>query len=132
MGGLLNAATPNTQVVAALNANADQYTWVAAAVGSQNAAGLQLGTGLPVMSIGGFNGSDPSPTLAQFTAYVAAGQIHYFAVGGVGGGQNGGSGSSSQIASWVAAHFTSVTIGGSSFYDLTKPLAASATATTAI
>ena len=54
------------------------YTWVAAAVGSQNAAGLQLGTQLPVMAIGGFNGSDPSPTLAQFQEYVAAKQIHYF------------------------------------------------------
>ena len=53
---------------AALSADADQYTWVAAAIGSQNAAGLQLGTQLPVMAIGGFNGSDPSPTLAQFQA----------------------------------------------------------------
>ncbi|MEI2731759.1 MAG: glycosyltransferase family 39 protein [Dermatophilaceae bacterium] len=133
MGGLLNASTPNTQVVAALSANSEKYTWVAAAVGSQNAAGLQLGTGLPVMSIGGFNGSDPSPTLAQFTQYVAEGKIHYFAVGGVGGGgQNGGSGSSSQISAWVAANFSSVTIGGSSFYDLTKPLATAATTTTAI
>ena len=33
------------------------------------------------MPIGGFNGSDPSPTLAQFQAYVAAGKIHYF-IGG--------------------------------------------------
>ncbi len=31
----------------ALSANADRYTWVAAAVGSQTAAGLQLGTQLP-------------------------------------------------------------------------------------
>ena len=66
MGGLLNAATPSTAVVSALSANADQYTWVAAAIGSQNAAGLQIGTQLPVMAIGGFNGSDPSPTLAEF------------------------------------------------------------------
>ena len=71
MGGLLDASTPSTAVVSALSADADQYTWVAAAIGSQNAAGLQLGTQLPVMAIGGFNGSDPSPTLAQFQAYVA-------------------------------------------------------------
>ena len=122
-GGLLDASTPSTAVVAALSANADRYTWIAAAVGSQTAAGLQLGTELPVMAIGGFNGSDPSPTLAQFQAYVAAGQIHYFAGGGRGfGGQNGGSDAASQISSWVRQTFTEVTIDGSTFYDLTQPL----------
>ncbi|KRF49115.1 glycosyl transferase [Terrabacter sp. Soil811] len=123
MGGLLDASTPSTAVVAALSADAGSYTWVAAAVGSQTAAGLQLGTQLPVMAIGGFNGSDPSPTLAQFQQYVANGQIHYFAGGGRGfGNQNGGSSASSEISSWVQANFTSVTIDGSTFYDLTQPL----------
>ncbi len=70
MGGLLDASTPSTAVVAALSQDADQFTWAAAAVGSQTAAGLQLGTGLPVMAIGGFNGSDPSPTLEQFQQLV--------------------------------------------------------------
>ena len=90
MGGLLDASTPNTEVVSALSADADSYRWVAAAIGSQNAAGLQLGTGLPVMAIGGFNGSDPSPTLAQFQQYVADGDIHYFAGGGGVDGAGGG------------------------------------------
>src|SRR6478609_780303 len=123
MGGLLDASTPSTAVVSALSANADKYTWVAAAVGSQTAAGLQLGTQLPVMAIGGFNGSDPSPTLAQFQQYVANGQIHYFASGGRGfGNQNGGSSASSEISSWVEDNFTPVTIDGSTFYDLTQPV----------
>ena len=65
------------------------------------------------MAIGGFTGSDPAPTLAQFKAYVAAGDItYYIAGGGMGGGPGGGSGSASQITSWVEAHFTSVKIGG--------------------
>src|SRR6478609_704527 len=123
MGGLLDASTPSTAVVSALSANADKYTWVAAAVGSQTAAGLQLGTQLPVMAIGGFNGSDPSPTLAQFKQYVADGQIHYFASGGRGfGNQNGGSSASSEISSWAEDTFTPVTIDGSTFYDLTQPV----------
>jgi hypothetical protein len=84
---------------------------VAAAIGSQNAAGLQLGTGLPVMAIGGFNGSDPSPTLAQFQQYVADGEIHYLAAGGGRGGGLSGSGTGSQITGWVQAKFTAVTIG---------------------
>ncbi len=124
MGGLLDASTPSTAVVSALAANADQYTWVAAAIGSQNAAGLQLGSQLPVMAIGGFNGSDPSPTLAQFQADVQAKKIHYFLAGGGfgGGGQTGGSNVSSQISSWVQQNFTAVSIGGTTFYDLTQPI----------
>ncbi|NDU75342.1 glycosyl transferase, partial [Actinomadura sp. DSM 109109] len=65
-GGLLNAATPDAAVTAALNARAASYTWVAAAVGSNTAAGLQLATRKPVMAVGGFNGTDPAPTLAEF------------------------------------------------------------------
>ena len=80
------------------------------------------------MAVGGFNGSDPSPTLAQFQAYVANGQIHYFASGRGFGNQNGGSSSSSQIASWVEQSFQAVTLDGSTFYDLTQPLS-SATST---
>jgi 4-amino-4-deoxy-L-arabinose transferase-like glycosyltransferase len=120
-GGLLNASTPSAAVVQALQADSGSYTWVAAAVGSNTAAGYQLATQLPVMPIGGFNGSDPSPTLAQFQAYVAAGKIHYFIGGGGFGGQQGGSNSSSAIASWVQSHFTTVTIGGTILYDLTQP-----------
>ena len=119
MGGLLNATVPSTEVVSALSKDAASYRWVAAAVGSQNAAGLQLATGDPVMSIGGFNGSDPAPTLEQFKSYVAAGDIHYFLAGGGFGGQNGGSNASSEISTWVSTTFSPVTIGGQTFYDLT-------------
>jgi hypothetical protein len=78
------------------------------------------------MAIGGFNGSDPSPTLAQFQQYVASGKIHYFLGGGgmgsFGGGQStGGSNAGSQIASWVASHFSSTTVDGVTVYDLTSP-----------
>jgi 4-amino-4-deoxy-L-arabinose transferase-like glycosyltransferase len=121
-GGLLNASTPSTALVTALKADASKYTWVAAAVGSNTAAGYQLAVQLPVMPIGGFNGSDPSPTLADFEAYVAAGKIHYFiGGGGFGGAQQGGSDSSAEIASWVQTHFKTVTVGGITLYDLTQP-----------
>jgi 4-amino-4-deoxy-L-arabinose transferase-like glycosyltransferase len=129
MGGLLDASTPSTEVVAALTADYGRYTWVAAAIGSQNAAGLQLATELPVMAIGGFNGSDPSPTLAQFQALVKAGRIHYFAAGNGRGGPGGGAGGSSAITSWVTASYRAVTIGGSTFYDLTQPTSATGAAT---
>ncbi|MEV7879840.1 glycosyltransferase family 39 protein [Streptomyces microflavus] len=138
MGGLLNGASVSTEAKALLEKDADAYTWAAAAVGAQNAAGYQLATGEPVMAIGGFNGSDPSPTLAQFKKYVAEGKVHYFVSGGTGGGMGGGgmggegmggggmggggNGTSSQIFSWVTENFTEVTVGSATFYDLTKPV----------
>ncbi|MEV7417455.1 glycosyltransferase family 39 protein [Streptomyces sp. NPDC089919] len=125
MGGLLGGTRVDAKAEAALTADADRYTWAAAAIGSQNAASYQLATGRPVMAIGGFNGSDPSPTLAQFKQYVAAGKIHYFiAGGGMGGGMGGpggNSGSSAAISTWVTETFTKVTVGSATFYDLTAP-----------
>jgi 4-amino-4-deoxy-L-arabinose transferase-like glycosyltransferase len=95
--------------------------WAAATIGSQSAAEFELSTGASVMAIGGFSGSDPSPTLAQFEAYVKAGQIHYFiAGGGMGGGGGAGSGSASQITAWVTSHFKAITVGGATVYDLTS------------
>ncbi len=96
--------------------------WAAAVDGSQSAASLELATGgQAVMAIGGFTGTDPAPTLAQFKTYVAAGDItYYIAGGGMGGGPGRGSGSASQITSWVEGHFKSVKIGGQTVYVLHK------------
>ncbi len=96
--------------------------WAAATIGDQSAASLELASGASVMAIGGWN-NDPSPTLAQFEAYVKAGDITYFIAGGTGGGMGGGAGGSSvssQITAWVQAHFTAKTVGGSTVYDLTS------------
>ncbi|AGJ56163.1 glycosyltransferase family 39 protein [Streptomyces sp. NPDC002418] len=121
MGGLLDGASVDSEAKTLLKQNADAYTWTAAAIGSQNAASYQLATGDPVMAIGGFNGSDPSPTLAQFKKYVEDGEIHYFISGGMGGGGMGGEGSSSRISAWVQENFEEVTVGSATFYDLTRP-----------
>jgi 4-amino-4-deoxy-L-arabinose transferase-like glycosyltransferase len=120
LGGLLDGGTPSAELVALLRRDADRYTWVAAAVGSNSAAGVQLATGDPVMAIGGFNGSDPAPTLAQFQQLVAHGRIHYFLAGGrMGGGSMGGSDAARQIAAWVESSFPAASVGGTSVYDLT-------------
>ncbi|MGW6978062.1 ArnT family glycosyltransferase [Streptomyces sp. NPDC054932] len=132
-GGLLNGARVSAEAKKALTTDADAYTWAAAAIGSQNAASYQLASGVPVMPIGGFNGSDPSPTLEQFQAYVRDGKIHWFigqsatsgaAEGGMpgGGGRGGpGGGTSTEIETWVKATYKASTVGGATFYDLTAP-----------
>ncbi|HEV7186442.1 MAG TPA: glycosyltransferase family 39 protein [Blastococcus sp.] len=121
LGGLLDAAQVSADVAATLSEDASSYTWVAAAVGSNRAAGYQLAAQRPVMPIGGFNGSDPSPTLAQFQQYVADGKVHWFIGGGMGMRSDGGSSSSQQIASWVTANFPATTVDGVTLYDLTRP-----------
>ena len=112
----------NTQVAAALvrllRDGAAGYRWAAATVGAESAAPLQLASGDPVMAIGGFNGTDGAPTLAEFQRLVAAGAIHYFV--GANQASFGGSGAAAQITAWVRAHFTAETVGGVTVYDLTR------------
>jgi hypothetical protein len=119
IGGLLDGSVPSSQFVALLQADANRYTRVAAAIGSNTAAGYQLATGNLVMPVGGFNGTDPSPTLEQFEQYVAQGRIHYLIGGGGFGRPNGGARTSSQIAAWVAQHFAAHQVDGVTIYDLT-------------
>ena len=121
--GLLGGTSANDSLVELLTQNASDYRWAAATTGSQNAASYQLASELPVMAIGGFNGSDPAPTLDEFKTYVAQGLIRYYiASGGMGGGmggtQMGGSNAASEIAEWVAQNYTAQTIGNTTVYDL--------------
>ncbi|MDA8437290.1 MAG: glycosyl transferase, partial [Propionibacterium sp.] len=120
MGGLLDGATVSSTMTSLLESDAAAYTWVAATVGAQNSASYQLATGDPVMAIGGFNGSDPSPTLSEFQQLVARHAIHYFIGGGGFGGQSGGSDDASAIASWVEQNFTAQTVGSITVYDLSR------------
>jgi 4-amino-4-deoxy-L-arabinose transferase-like glycosyltransferase len=113
-------------------------TWSAATISSHGASSLELSSDTAVMAIGGFMGSDPAPTLAQFQADVAAGRIHYFVAeaprGGAGHGTPAGGapdggrggrdsrGTANQISTWVSGHFAPITVAGQTWYDLTRPL----------
>jgi 4-amino-4-deoxy-L-arabinose transferase-like glycosyltransferase len=118
-GGLGGNTTVSSALTKLLEKDASAYTWVAATEGSTQAAPLELATGDAVMSIGGFNGTDPWPTLAVFKELVAKHEIHYYV--GQGSQSFGGGRGSSSIESWVAGHFKKVTVGGQTVYDLTQP-----------
>ncbi|MCZ4519925.1 glycosyltransferase family 39 protein [Rhodococcus ruber] len=105
-------STPDAELTGLLEADPQKYTWAAATIGSNAAAVLQLATDDPVMPVGGFSGTDPSPTLEQFEADVAAGKIHYFIAGT-------GKSRPSVIGDWVAATFTPRTVGDYTVFDLT-------------
>jgi hypothetical protein len=119
MGGLSGGTQVSSALITLLEQDASKYQWIAATVGTQEAAPVELATGGDaVLAIGGFNGTDPDPTLAEFEALVAKGEIHYYL------GENtetfGGGTGSSAITSWVAAHFTSETVSGVTIYNLTQ------------
>ena len=119
MGGLSGDTTVNKTLLKLLENGASGYKWVAATVGSQEAAPIELATGGDaVLAIGGFNGTDPTPTLAQFKAMVAKGEIHYYL--GANGESFGGGGKSNAILSLVEAHYKKETVGGTTVYDLTQ------------
>jgi 4-amino-4-deoxy-L-arabinose transferase-like glycosyltransferase len=121
-GGSGTTTTTATSVDALLMATTSR--WAAAVDGSQSAATLELSSGTAVMAIGGWS-SDPAPTLAEFQAYVAAGDISYYIVsgrggaGGPNGGPGGGTSTASEIATWVEGTFSSETVAGSTVYLLT-------------
>ena len=56
--------------------------YLVAVQGSQTAAPYILESGRAVIAMGGFTGSDPTPTLAQFEALVKAGKVRYVVIGG--------------------------------------------------
>jgi 4-amino-4-deoxy-L-arabinose transferase-like glycosyltransferase len=119
MGGLSGSTQVSSALITLLEQDGSKYKWIAATVGTQEAAPIELATGGDaVLAIGGFNGTDPTPTLAEFEALVAKGEIHYYL------GENtetfGGGTGSSAITSWVAAHFTSESVGGVTVYNLTQ------------
>ena len=90
-GGGAGNPTLSSAFVRLLTAGGTGYTWAAATDGSDSAAAMELATGgVPVMAIGGFRGTDPAPTLAEFERMVAQHKIHYFVAGGRGGFGGGG------------------------------------------
>jgi 4-amino-4-deoxy-L-arabinose transferase-like glycosyltransferase len=119
-GGLGGSTQVSSALVKLLEQDASRYRWVAATEGSEAAAPLELATGDAVMAIGGFNGTDPWPTLAAFKKLVADHEVHYYV--GQGSESFGGGRGSSAIAAWVAAHFKKLTVGGETVYDLTQPV----------
>nr|WP_239652078.1 glycosyltransferase family 39 protein [Mycobacterium sp. UM_NZ2] len=127
-GALLFAPEPGPALTSLLRADAAHYTWTAAAVGSNNAAGYQLAAGAPVMAVGGYNGTDPAPTLAQFQRHVEQRRIHYFVGSAMtwpgATSASTGSDEANRIAAWVATHFPARTIDGVSVYDLSQSFTA--------
>ncbi len=93
-GGFAGGGGPGGSVSSAtlkyLESHQGSAKYMVAAVGSGTAASIALQSGRNVIDMGGFMGSDPSPSLAQLKHLVATGQLHYVLLSG--GGSGGGPG----------------------------------------
>lgn len=118
-GGLGGFRSADPQVAAMLRGTTT--TWAAATPTTMAAAGLELASNTSVMGLGGFSGSDPTPTLARFRSDVASHEIHYYVAPATTsfGGFGGRGAALVPIQSWVQAHYTGTKVGADTVYDLT-------------
>jgi hypothetical protein len=72
-------------LVSWLVAHRGDATWLVAVSSASQAGPIQLASGVPVMAMGGFMGSDPAPTLKQLQDDVRDGSLRYVLLGGPGG-----------------------------------------------
>jgi 4-amino-4-deoxy-L-arabinose transferase-like glycosyltransferase len=86
------ASTANTALVRYLERHQGSAEYLVAVNGSQAAAPFILESGKAVIAMGGFTGTDPTPTLSEFEHLVSTGKVHYVYVSSGGGGGGGASG----------------------------------------
>ena len=124
-GGGPGGASVSASLIRYLEANQGSAKYLVAANGSMTTAPIIIQTGKAVVTIGGFNGADPAPTVSQLAKMVAAGELKYVLLSGDddGGGFGGpGGGTSSVLSTWVKQHGTAVTgvsSGSGTLYKVT-------------
>ncbi|NJP89086.1 glycosyl transferase family 39 [Nonomuraea sp. FMUSA5-5] len=98
-----------------LVANQGGATWLVAVSSAQQASGLILSTGRPVIAMGGFTGSDPAMTVARLQALVSSGRLRYV-LSGSGGGPGRGD---TEVTTWVRQNCSAVD-GQDGLYDCSE------------
>jgi 4-amino-4-deoxy-L-arabinose transferase-like glycosyltransferase len=84
----------NDQLVAFLQANQGDATYLAATMRATTASPLILATGEPVMAMGGFSGGDQILTVEELRGMVSEGEVRFFLVSPQEGQRN-------QLVRWV-------------------------------
>ncbi|MFJ1809411.1 MULTISPECIES: ArnT family glycosyltransferase [unclassified Streptomyces] len=102
-GGMGGGTQVSSAMITYLKKNQDGATWLVAVATDQTASAIILESGEPVISMGGWSGSDDAMTLARLKSLVKAGTLHYIVVSDSGQGS-----SNSEISTWVKANGTAV------------------------
>jgi 4-amino-4-deoxy-L-arabinose transferase-like glycosyltransferase len=96
-------ASSDAALIRYLEAHQGTAKFLVAVPSSKGADAIILATNKPVMTLGGFSGSDPILTTSQLAALVESGQVKYFLLSSFGGFGAGGSGQSALIT-WIQQH----------------------------
>ncbi|MFF4252570.1 ArnT family glycosyltransferase [Streptomyces sp. NPDC001663] len=102
-GGMGGGSQVSSAMITYLKKHQDGATWLVAVATDQTASSIILESGQPVISMGGWSGSDNAMTLAKLKSLVKSGKLHYIVVS-----SNGGQSTNSEISTWVKKHGTAV------------------------
>jgi 4-amino-4-deoxy-L-arabinose transferase-like glycosyltransferase len=102
-GGQAGNANSDAAVIRYLQAHQGTAKYLVAVTSSNEADAIILATNKPVMTLGGFSGSDPILTTSQLASLVKSGTVKYFLLNGSAGGGPGGS-SQSTLTTWITQH----------------------------
>ncbi|MGQ4429241.1 MULTISPECIES: ArnT family glycosyltransferase [unclassified Streptomyces] len=102
-GGMGSGTQVSSEMITYLKKHQDGATWLLAVSTDQTASSIILESGRPVISMGGWSGSDNAMTLAKLKSLVKSGKLHYIIIS-----SDGGQGTTTAITTWVKAHGTAV------------------------
>lgn len=111
---------PSRSLLERLRQSPSSATWAAAVVGSETAANYQLDLGRAVLPLGGFDGTDPFPTLEQFKVLVDEGRVGSVVIQGLPPQTLDGHGESARILEWVRQRFVAEDVDGAQYFQLAK------------
>jgi 4-amino-4-deoxy-L-arabinose transferase-like glycosyltransferase len=120
MGG--GGSQVSSEMITYLKKHQDGAGWLVAVATDQTASSIILESGQPVISMGGWSGSDNAMTLAKLKSLVKSGKLHYIVIS-----SDGGQDTNSEIATWVKAHGAAVK---SSAYSSSSSSSTSSTTST--
>ncbi|MEU9348776.1 glycosyltransferase family 39 protein [Streptomyces sp. NPDC048278] len=101
--GGMGGGQVSSAMITYLKKHQDDATWLVAVATDQTASSIILESGQPVISMGGWSGSDNAMTLAKLKSLVKSGKLHYIVVS-----SDGGQGTNTEIATWVKKHGSAV------------------------
>src|SRR6266849_5809901 len=104
-GGRDQNASVDSALIRYLEAHQSNAKFLVAVASSHEADSIILATNKPVMTLGGFSGSDPIRTTTQLAARSKSGTVRFFLLNGSGG--FGGS-SQSALITWIKQHCKAV------------------------
>ncbi|WP_328827987.1 glycosyltransferase family 39 protein [Streptomyces sp. NBC_00252] len=102
-GGMGGGTQVSSEMITYLKKHQDGATWLLAVSTDQTASSIILESGQPVISMGGWSGSDDAMTLAKLKSLVKSGKLHYIIIS-----SDGGQSTDTAITTWVKAHGTAV------------------------